>query len=223
MLSSLETGLRRRIPQARLEHFQVEGVRLRLLNADFPRTALAPEVAQAVWDSPPYWAFCWPAGRWLARNLRLAPARILDLGCGSGILSIALALQGHQVIAVDSDPEARLATRVNARDNQVDFPILESLEELQEPVDLMVLADFLYDPANLASIRQLEPLCQRLLLADCRLQQPPPDYALVARDQSSIVPDLDWGDEFRQVMIACCSRDRSSSSRAALELRFDLP
>jgi len=223
MLAGLEARLAGRIPGARLERVEVEGVKLHLLNGDFPRTPLPAEVARAIWDQPPYWAFCWPAGRWLARHLHLPPTRMVDLGCGSGILSIALALRGHTVVAVDSDPEARWACQVNARANGVEFPILESLEQLADPTELLVLADFLYDPANLADIARLESYCQRLLLADCRLQQAPPGYQLLARDQGCIVPDLDWGDEFRQVMIAGCSRERASSSRAALELRFDLP
>ncbi len=223
MLAELETQLAGRIPGARLESIQVEGVNLYLLNRDFPRTPLPAEVARAIWDQPPFWAFCWPAGRWLARHLQLPPTRIVDLGCGSGILSIALALRGHTVVAVDSDPEARWACQVNARANGVEFPILESLEALAEPVQLMILADFLYDPANLADITRLESFCDRLLLADCRLQQAPPGYQLLARDRGAIVPDLDWGDEFRQVMIAGCSRERANNSRAALELRFDLP
>jgi ribosomal protein L11 methyltransferase len=46
--------------------------------------------------------------------------RVLDLGCGSGVLGITAALRGAaEVEAVDVDPAAVLATEVNARLNGV--------------------------------------------------------------------------------------------------------
>jgi len=50
-----------------------------------------------------------------------APARLLDVGCGSGILSIAAVLRwpGATCIAVDNDPIAVDATGDNARVNHV--------------------------------------------------------------------------------------------------------
>jgi ribosomal protein L11 methyltransferase len=46
--------------------------------------------------------------------------RMADIGCGSGILSIAALLLGASyVLAVDHDPQALLATRANAAYNSV--------------------------------------------------------------------------------------------------------
>jgi ribosomal protein L11 methyltransferase len=74
--------------------------------------------------------------------------RIIDYGCGSGILGIAaLALGSAQVEAVDIDPQALLATRENARKNGVEARIRCSL-----PSDLgpghadVVLANILANP-----------------------------------------------------------------------------
>jgi ribosomal protein L11 methyltransferase len=50
----------------------------------------------------------------------LAGRRVLDFGCGSGILSIAaLKLGASSVVAVDIDPQAITATRRNALQNEV--------------------------------------------------------------------------------------------------------
>jgi len=61
--------------------------------------------------------------RWIARAAasRASPwARVLDCGCGSGILAIAAGLFGAQAIdAVDIDPAAVEATRANALANGV--------------------------------------------------------------------------------------------------------
>lgn len=51
---------------------------------------------------------------------RRRPARVLDMGCGSGILAIAAAKQWRcPVLAVDIDVEAVRMTRYNARVNRV--------------------------------------------------------------------------------------------------------
>lgn len=51
---------------------------------------------------------------------RLGAGPILDVGCGSGILSLAIARDGRRrVLAADIDPEAVRVTRANARANGV--------------------------------------------------------------------------------------------------------
>ena len=53
-------------------------------------------------------------------GLELAGARVLDFGCGSGILAIAaLALGAREAVGVDNDPQALTATRDNAERNGV--------------------------------------------------------------------------------------------------------
>ena len=57
--------------------------------------------------------------RWLASHPPLAQV-VVDYGCGSGILGIAAAKLGaRQVMAIDNDPQALLATTRNAEHNQV--------------------------------------------------------------------------------------------------------
>ena len=58
--------------------------------------------------------------RWIATRQPAAPARVLDYGCGSGILAIGAAKFGAVTIdAVDIDPAAVEATRLNADANAV--------------------------------------------------------------------------------------------------------
>jgi ribosomal protein L11 methyltransferase len=57
--------------------------------------------------------------RWIARHAQPWP-RVLDYGCGSGILAIGAALHGAQSIdAVDIDSAAVESTRANAQSNAV--------------------------------------------------------------------------------------------------------
>jgi ribosomal protein L11 methyltransferase len=51
----------------------------------------------------------------------LEPARLLDVGCGSGVLSIAAAKLGFDVTAIDLDDVAVEATLANARVNGVEI------------------------------------------------------------------------------------------------------
>jgi ribosomal protein L11 methyltransferase len=61
--------------------------------------------------------------RWIARHAPAASARwdrVLDYGCGSGILAIGAGLHGARGIdAVDIDPAATASTRANAAANGV--------------------------------------------------------------------------------------------------------
>lgn len=82
--------------------------------------------------------------RWLATRA-LHDQRVLDYGCGSGILAIGAALQGaHSIDAVDIDEAAVESTRINAHNNHVQLnPGLPDLASGQYQV---VLANILATP-----------------------------------------------------------------------------
>ena len=74
---------------------------------------------------PPYWAFAWPGGQALARHLLDHPAlvsgkRVLDIGAGSGLVSIAAKRAGAaHVTAAEIDAFALAAIALNAALNGV--------------------------------------------------------------------------------------------------------
>ncbi|MGB5614101.1 MAG: 50S ribosomal protein L11 methyltransferase [Sedimenticolaceae bacterium] len=78
---------------------------------------------------------------------------VIDFGCGSGVLAIAaLKLGARQVIAVDHDPQAVLATRENAARNEVAdrIEVVHSDEFSASEADIVVaniLANILIDLA----------------------------------------------------------------------------
>lgn len=88
--------------------------------------------------------------RWIARHAPASPAwqRVLDYGCGSGILAIAASLHGAaQVVAVDIDTAAVTATRDNASANGV--ALQAGVPSLAEGVHEVVLANILASPLKL--------------------------------------------------------------------------
>ncbi len=67
-------------------------------------------------------------------GIDLSNKTLIDYGCGSGILGIAaLKLGAKNVIAVDHDPQAILATRENARRNGVENQLQSFLSDDFEP------------------------------------------------------------------------------------------
>lgn len=85
--------------------------------------------------------------RWVAQHGQPWP-RVLDYGCGSGILAIGAALHGAQQIdAVDIDPAAVTATQVNAQANGV--ALNAALPDAAHGHYDLVLANILAKPLTL--------------------------------------------------------------------------
>jgi ribosomal protein L11 methyltransferase len=85
--------------------------------------------------------------RWIANHAQAWP-RVLDYGCGSGILAIGAALHGaHDIDAVDIDPAAVTSSRDNAAANSVTLnPGLPELAQGEYP---LVIANILASPLKL--------------------------------------------------------------------------
>ena len=207
----LKRQLTQILPGARLEVARLEGaseLQLWLLNPDYPQGELGPEEMQRVMDNPLYWVFCWASGQVLADFLLRNPGwvrdkRLIDFGCGSGVVAIAAALAGAQeVVACDIDPLALQATQLNAELNDVDLTITDDYYAIDGHIDLIIVADVLYDQGNFPWLQRFVERADKVLIADSRVKDfDHPPYRQIARRSSCTWPDLDESAEFRDVRI----------------------
>ena len=114
----------------------------------------------------PYWAELWSSSIALAHDLArrsLRCARVLELGCGLGLPSIAATLAGGRVLATDWSPDAVRAAGDNARRNSVELETAlvdwAHPDELIRcaPFDLALAADVLYETGSVAALLALLP------------------------------------------------------------------
>jgi predicted nicotinamide N-methyase len=124
----------------------------------------------------PYWAVLWRSGSALGRELsrgRLDGLRVVELGCGMGVPSLAASRSGAAVLATDASVEALELLACNASRNGLDVDTAQadwvSPAGLlaRAPFDLVLAADVLYECASVAQLLALLPrLAPRVLLAD---------------------------------------------------------
>lgn len=172
---TLTEALRASLPDVALRLQPVLDGRLQLWLLDERAAApLGADDARRVAAAPPYWSLCWAAGHALAAFLFEQPAwvagkTVLDFGAGSGVVAIAAMRAGAAAAyAVDNDPVAQAACRVNAAANGVRLDIVGALDEAPARVDLVTVADVFYEPANLPLVPALRGRGSRMLAADSR-------------------------------------------------------
>ena len=107
----------------------------------------------------PYWATPWPSGRALAAAIAAEPpprgARVLELGCGLALPSIAAGRAGARVLATDGASDAVVFAAHSLALNEVDgeAAVVDWAEHgealaARGPWDLVLAADVLYLRAN---------------------------------------------------------------------------
>ena len=185
-----------------------------LLDADNMDRAFSQEETRRILHEPPYWAFCWASGLAMARYLAARPEwvagkRVLDFGAGSGIAGIAAARAGAlEVVACDLDPLALQASRANAALNQVQLGYSSDFFAEADRFDLIIVADVLYDRANLPLLDHFLSRGREALVADSRVKDfQHPLYQRLAVLDACTWPDLAEPDEFRRVSLYHASRD----------------
>jgi len=147
-------------------------------------TILRPRSAEALLDEEafeheeflPYWAELWGSGEELSEEIAerdVSGLRVVELGCGLALPSLAAAAGGANVLATDWAPDAIELVRENARRNKLDLDaeVVRWSEPRvlveRAPWDLVLAADVLYERRNLDELLALLPrLAAAVLLAE---------------------------------------------------------
>ncbi len=95
----------------------------------------------------------------------LAGRRVADIGCGSGILAIAAAARGAEVVAIDLDPDAVTVTRANARGNNVTVTAeVAAVEDLALTAEVVV-ANLISDVVRASAAALVAAATERLVVS----------------------------------------------------------
>jgi len=208
--SHLQAALNTLLGDARLRAEPLPGTALRLwlIDAANMDRAFSPEETRRILEEPPYWCFCWASGLVLARWLAEHPEwvrgkRVLDFGAGSGVAALAAARAGAlEVVACDLDPLALEACRANAALNGVELSYSADFFAEADRFDLIIVADVLYDRANLPLLDQFLSRGRQALVADSRVRDfQHPLYRRLGVLDACTWPDLAEPAEFRRVSL----------------------
>lgn len=154
--------------RARLPLLPVPGIPEIVLHKAVPASGLGRLAAEDDAFGSPYWAYYWLGGLALARFVLDRPEtvrgrRVLDLGCGSGLVAIAAMQAGAaSVLAADVDPYAVRAAELNAAANGVAVELVHGdLTDGPVPeVDLILAGDVFYDPEPAARVTPFLARCR---------------------------------------------------------------
>lgn len=118
----------------------------------------------AIDEYMPYWADLWPGAvmlaeevaRWPSPSADDAVGRVLDLGCGLGLVGLVAAQRGFQVTCADYDEDALSFVKLSARLNGYPAPETRLVDWRERYADArwdrILAADLLYETRNLAPI-----------------------------------------------------------------------
>ena len=126
---------------------------------------------------PPFWAFAWAGGQALARYILDTPEtarglRVLDVGAGSGLCSIAAARAGASSVAAnDVDAFALAAVALNAAANGVAVALVDGdLLGGTADADVVLVGDLFYErplaERTLAYLRRSAAAGATILIGD---------------------------------------------------------
>ena len=129
----------------------------------------------------PLWAKIWPASWVLADYLAQMPAtsskKILEIGGGTGLVSIVAAACGHNITLTESNPDALQFARANALVNGCPQLTIRELDwnrpQLNNTVDFIVASEVAYKKEDLQPLlslfeRFLSPEGEVLLAGEMR-------------------------------------------------------
>ena len=150
-MNDLTQPLSHLLPGAQLEWqslaFAQHNIELSLLALNSESLVLDAQQVGSFWQQLPYWAFAWAAGQGLAQYILAHPElvrgkRVLDFGCGSGLVGIAAAKAGaSSVLCCDTDPLALIASQYNAERNDVVISVTDEWTGEAADLDCLLAAD----------------------------------------------------------------------------------
>src|SRR3954466_14785426 len=157
-VAALRADLERRFRTAR-RVVQLGGLDVELLspaNAD----DLISEDDYVKDERLPYWADLWPSAQILAREvreMRLGGLRVLELGCGLGLVAVGATLAGGQVTATDYYDDAILFATLNVAEATGKTIAARMVDWTSMPTDLgrfdvVLTSDVLYEPRYAALV-----------------------------------------------------------------------
>ncbi|ROM76619.1 protein methyltransferase [Pseudomonas brassicacearum] len=206
----LQQALGELLGDARLVTCPLPGTELKLwlIDGDNMDRAFSPEETRRILHEPPYWSFCWASGLAMAHYLAEQPQwvegkRVLDFGAGSGVAGIAAVKAGAlEVVACDLDPLAIAACQANAQLNGVELGYSTDFFAEADRFDLILVADVLYDRANLPLLDHFLSRGREALVADSRVRDfQHPLYRRIEMLEAMTLPDLAEPEEFRHVSL----------------------
>lgn len=157
-----------RVPRWNTETFSLAGREIQLaIPADPDQLLDDPEVLKEseLNDYVPYWGYLWPAARCMAQRVAAAEwpkqTRVLELGCGSGLIGLAALAAGMHVTFSDNRPEALQLSGYNAQQNgfeNFDVALLDWLKpETSCKYPVVIASDVLYETKFHQPLLQLIP------------------------------------------------------------------
>lgn len=207
----LQKNIRKTLPRGDVKPVNLPGcpdIYLYLFDPEKLQGPLSHDEAQAVVELPAYWSFCWASGQALASYILANPSlvkgkRVVDFGCGSGIVSIAAKMAGASVvIACDIDLDALDAARANADLNRVSLEYSDDWFAIQDVIDVVVAADVLYDPENRVFLEEFASKSKQVVLGDSRIKNLADNrYQIKEVYTCRTWPDLHEFEEFNKVRI----------------------
>jgi len=142
------------------EYYTISGRTFTITTVQDPEELLddlldaAPDSMAVVDERVPYWSSLWPSSLGLAEHLIQTRAfspgeRVLEMGCGLGVGSLAACLLGAHVTATDYEPDALRFTRLNCLQNLQKEPVTEVVDWRNPPrrprYDTLICADLIYE------------------------------------------------------------------------------
>ncbi|WP_022957577.1 50S ribosomal protein L11 methyltransferase [Spongiibacter tropicus] len=192
-------------------------LQLWLLDECYPQHLLDSEQIQRIMNYPAYWCFCWGSGQVMARYLLDHPElvrgkSVVDFGCGSAVAAIAAAKAGAaSVVACDLDPDAILSSYLNAELNAVELEYSADFFADERHYDVILVADVLYDRANLPLLDCFRQRADTVLVADSRVKNfSVPGYRHIQFQHATTIPDLSESEEFSRINLYLGEADQAA-------------